>query len=150
MKNGKQSKRIRVSTLITVLAIALTVVAMASVYGFVRTRMDKIIHESTTNSMETMVMEKATIVEKDILDAERYLTAYSRSSDVINLLKNPEDADAVANAQEYTERFSRDKLNLEGIYSSTWQTQILAHTDVSYKGMITRKDPEPLNLLHTK
>ncbi|MDD6327126.1 MAG: PDC sensor domain-containing protein [Lachnospiraceae bacterium] len=63
-----------------------------------------------------------------------------------DLLKHPTDTQAIQAAQAYTENFSADVANLEGLYISEWNTHVLAHTNPAVVGITTRKD-DPLKAL---
>ena len=106
------------------------------------------IRENTIDSMTTTVMERATIVEKYIQEAEAYLTAYSRAGEIVNLLKDPTNVECQKLAQSYTEKYSGDRKNLEGIYVSEWDTHVLAHTNAGVVGIVTRTG-DPLKALQT-
>ena len=128
--------------------VLLQVLVMGVVFKFVEMTITKNIKESTIETMETLVQERSKMIENYIVETESYLTAYSRSSDVMDLLKNPQDPAAFAKAQKYTEQFSADRESLEGIYIGDWNTHVLAHTNASVVGITTRKD-EALTSLQT-
>lgn len=132
MKN--KSLRIIVTILIS------QILVMSAVYIFVDVSISSNIKDSTIESMETIVQERSLIIENYILEIENYLTAFSRSSDIIDLLKNPEDAKATAQAQLYTETYSKDREYLDGIYASEWDSHVLTHTNPNVVGIYTRKD----------
>lgn len=57
-------------------------------------------------------------------------------------MKNPTGLAQTQRAQKYTEVFSADIANLEGLYISEWNTHVLAHTNAAVVGIITREgDP---------
>lgn len=94
---------------------------------------------STINSMRTIVEERSQIIRNYVQEAERTLTAYGRAGEILDILKHPDDPDAVAAAQAYTEKFSNDIPNLEGLYASEWNTHVLAHTNPAVVGITTRE-----------
>ena len=63
-----------------------------------------------------------------------------------DLLLNTEDMEKVKAAQAYTEYFSKDISNLDGIYTSNWETKVLTHTNPDVPG-ITMREGEPLKQL---
>ena len=131
-----KSKSLRIVVIILIVQI----IVMSAVCIFVDASITSNMKNSTIRSMETMVQERSQIIENYMLETENYLTAYSRSSDILNLLENPGDPQAVAQAQSYTEIFSKDREYLEGIYASEWDTHVLAHTNPAVVGIVTRKD----------
>lgn len=134
-----KKREIKISVLITVLIIALQLVVLVILYGFVSYSNTRNIRQNTVDSMKTMVEERSMIIENYVKERERYLTAYSRAGEVRELLKNPTDAAAVEAAQKYTETYSADMENLEGIYTSEWNTHVLAHTNPNVVGITTRE-----------
>ncbi|MBR2407431.1 MAG: methyl-accepting chemotaxis protein [Lachnospiraceae bacterium] len=131
-------RKIKVSWLITVLLLVIQTVALVVVFLFVNGAITKNIRENTVASMKTMVEERSLIIENYVRETERYLTAYSRAGEIRDLLKNPTDPEAVAAAQKFTEVYSSDMENLEGIYASEWNTHVLAHTSAGVVGITTR------------
>ena len=147
MKTMKRDKKIKVSYIVAALIMIVQLVVMSVFYLFVNTQLTENIRQNTINNMTTTVMGRATIVEKYMGEAEAYLLAFSRAGEITNLLKDPTDTEAQKLAQAYTEKYSGDRMNLEGIYSSEWTTHILTHTDPGVVGIITRKDEEPRKFL---
>lgn len=95
--------------------------------------------QSTVNNMENTVQERSQIIENYVNEVEGMLTAYSRAGEIREILLNPTDEAVTARAQAYTEKFSADIENLEGIYVSEWDTHVLAHTNAAVVGITTRE-----------
>lgn len=139
-------KRIKLSFFITVLIILIQSITLLLLYGSVSKSVTDNIRNATIDSMQTMVKERSIIIEDYVIEKEKSLTAYSRAGEIKNLLQNPNDKAAVEAAQKYTEEFSKDMENLEGIYTSGWDTHVLAHTNPDVVGIRTREG-EPLKKL---
>ncbi len=139
-------RKIKVSWLITALLLVIQTVALVAVYVFVSGALTRNIRENTLANMRTIVEERSLLIENYVRETERYLTAYSRAGEINDLLKNPTDPEAVAAAQKFTEVFSADMENLEGIYASEWNTHVLAHTNAGVVGITTRTG-DPLKAL---
>ncbi len=122
--------------IISMLAMQIVVMTVLSI--MVIQSITKDTRESTINSMKTIVQERSQIIMNYVKEAEGTLTAYSRAGEVLDIMKNPEDPAAVAAAQSYTEKFSGDVDNLEGLYASEWDTHVLAHTNAAVVGITTR------------
>ena len=101
---------------------------------------------TAVNNMKTITQERAQIVSNYVKQTESVLTSYSRAGEITALLKAPTDEKAVAAAQKYTEVFSADIDNLEGLYASEWNSHVLAHTTAAVVGMTTRTG-DPLKAL---
>ena len=102
--------------------------------------------KNITDNLETVVEERSEIIKNYVKETEKTLTAYSRAGEILNLLQNPTDEEAFAKAQEYTETFSADVENLEGLYASEWNTHVLTHTNAKVVGITTREG-DPLKAL---
>ena len=116
------------------------ILVMSAVYMFVVLSVSSNIKNSTISSMENISQERSIIIQNYIQTLEQSLTSFSRSSDVMNLLKNPADPVATAQAQAYTETFSKDIPYVDGIYISEWDSHVLTHTNIDVVGIYTRKD----------
>ena len=141
-----KKKSVGIVTIMVLAQAALMLVVFLLVYIFMNSAMSSNIRSSVIESMETIVQERSQIIENYVTEAENYLTAYSRAGEITDLLLHPTDADAVAKAQTYTEVFSGDRENLEGIYASEWNTHVLAHTNAAVVGITTREG-DPLKAL---
>lgn len=134
------------STKITACILTVQIVVMAAMVLFIGNAITNNTRKSTTNNMETVVEERSRIIENYVQEVEQTLTAYSRAGEILDVLKNPSDEAAVAAAQAYTEKFSADVSNLEGLYVSEWNTHVLAHTNAAVVGITTREG-DPLKAL---
>lgn len=142
-----KKRKIKVSYLITALIITVQIIALILLYVFVGNALTGRIKDSTKDSMKTIVTDRSTIIEDYIEKVEGLVTAYSRAGEIAAIQKNPTDAKAYAAAQKFTEKYSADLDNLEGIYASEWNTHVLTHTSEKVVGITTRKDPGPLKAL---
>lgn len=134
-----KEKNIKVSYLITALILTLQIVVLAILYFFVSGQLTNNIRNNTISSMQTIVTERSQLIENYINQVESTLTAYSRAGEIAQLQKNPTSEAAFKAAQAYTEKFSADIENLEGIYASEWDTHVLTHTNAPVVGITTRK-----------
>ena len=103
--------------------------------------------KNSINHMMTITNERADIILNYVHSAEKTLTYYSKAGQITDLLESPTNESAVAKAQAYTEDYSADIENLEGIYASEWNTHVLAHTNKNVVGMTTRKEEASLKQL---
>lgn len=142
MKKGKMG----LGTKITICVLIMQTVVMGAMVLFVGNAITNNTKKNTTNNMETVVEERSRIIENYVQEMEDILTAYSRAGEIQAILKNPTDSAAQAAAQAYTEKFSADVENLDGLYPSEWDTHVLAHTNAAVVGIYTREG-EPLKAL---
>ena len=137
----KQAKSTANRILIIELVIMILLLLIVTTIVSNRTR------QSALEHMATVTDERSIIVSNYIQRAEAALTAYSRSAQINNMLKSPDNQKLVQAAQKYTVAYSKDIPFLEGIYASKWSSEVLVHTNPNIAGMITRKTPESLQQL---
>lgn len=136
MKEKKSKISVKVSVYIAIMQI----VVMLCMFLFISFSVSESMKNATIENMKTISTDRAKIIEDYVQSSEEFLTAYSRAGEITNLLLNPDDDEAVAAAQKYTEVFSTDKEYLEGIYADEWNSRVLVHTNPAVPGMIMRKD----------
>lgn len=137
----KKQKKLQISLSQKIIAsmLAMQIVVMTVLSVFVVYIITKDTRNSTINSMKTIVQERSQIIKNYVNEAEGTLTAYGRAGEILAVMQNPKDAGIVAAAQAYTEKFSGDVANLEGLYASEWDTHVLAHTNAQVVGITTRE-----------
>lgn len=123
---------------IVISMLAMQIVVMTILSFLVIQSITKDTRNSTINSLKTIVQERCQIIMNYVEEAEGTLTAYSRAGEILDIMQNPGDPAITAAAQEYTEKFSGDIDNLEGLYASEWDTHVLAHTNAGVVGITTR------------
>lgn len=139
MTKNNEKGRVKITFVVLLCIIITQVLGLSLLYGQVSKSITKEIKSSKINTMKTIVDERAQIIHNYVNETEGYLTAYSRAGEVMELLKNPTNQQTVAKAQKYTETFSADIENLEGLYVSNWNTTVLAHTNPQVVGITTRE-----------
>ena len=143
----KGTKKISTLNLILILQLVI-MIALSSIITITITRSTK---KNATEHMQTITDERAHIILNYVDNAEKTLTYFSEGYEVKQLLKRQEELgqttdilsdseskELVAAAQKYTEAFSADIANLEGLWIGSWETHCLAHTSAKTVGMTTR------------
>ena len=115
-------KQVKITYLIIALIIVVQTIVLSILYTVVSGSIENNMSQSTIASMQTMVKERSQIITNYVNETEHYLTAYSRAGEITDVLMHPTDTNAVAAAQKYTETFSADIPNLEGIYACEWNS----------------------------
>ena len=123
-----------------VIMIALVLVITKTVSSGTRLNAD--------DHMATITEERSHMIDSYVDSAEKMLSAYCRSGQIVDLLKNPDDKELQTKAQLFTEQYSKEIVDLEGIYASKWDTTVLTHTNALLIGNRTRKEEGPLKQLH--
>lgn len=90
----------------------------------------------------TAAVDRSNIIENYIGSTKDTLTGYLKASEITALPSDPSDTAAANAAQAYTEEYSKDISNLEGIYASSRDTKALTHTDKQHIGKVTRPDED--------
>lgn len=134
---GKTKISLAQKIIACVLTMQILIMVLLSIV--VITRMTSATKSITSNYMNTLTQERAEIVKNYVSKTEDILTAFSRAGEITALLKNPTDPAAIEAAQKYTEQFSADVANLEGLYVSEWNTHVLTHTNPAVVGITTRE-----------
>ena len=129
---GKKS----VSTINLILILQLII--MVVIFFLIAFTVNRSTRQNSLDHMSTITDERAHIIDSYVENAEKTLIYYSKAGQIKELLLHPNDKAAVDAAQKYTEDFSDDIENLEGIYVSEWNTHVLAHTNPDVVGMIAR------------
>ncbi len=141
-----RTTKITLGQKITVSVMVMQIIVILLLSAFVTSSTTAGTKETAINNMEAITQERAQIVRNYVKETENTLTAYSRAGEITALLKKPTDAAATTAAQKYTETFSGDVANLEGLYASEWNTHVLAHTNAAVVGITTREG-DPLKAL---
>lgn len=130
--NGRK----KISTLNLILIVQLVIMIILSMV------ITKTISRTTKNNsiehMLTITDERATIIQNYVINAEKTLTYYSKAEQVTNLLSDTENPEYIEKAQKFTEDYSAEIDNVEGLWIGTWETKCIAHTNKESVGMVTR------------
>ena len=142
-KKGKQKKLSPITwILIGVLAV------MALLIAFMTVSVSKITARNAQGNMQTVAAERAKVIKDYVVWAEDTLKNFSYASDVKNLLLNPDDPEALKQAQQYTTDFAAGIDDLEGLYIADWDSKTLTHSNLETVGVVIREG-ERLDQLHT-
>lgn len=148
-KNMNADKKIcRLGLRITTAVLIVQFIVFTVLFVFINSSVSASAHDNAVNNMQTAALDRSEIISNYIRSTEDSLTAYLKAGQIYDLLRDPSNGEYVAEAQKYTEIFSKDVINLEGIYASSWDTTTLTHTNPSVVGKVTRPDEERRKPLH--
>lgn len=108
---NRHSMKIKIST--TVMAVQLVVFVI--LIFFIDSSVTDFAGKNAVNTMETAALDRAELIKNHIDSAEDTLTSYLKAGEIYDLLSDPDNEEYIAAAQVYTDRFSADVDNLEGI-----------------------------------
>lgn len=143
----KKKKALNISTKVSGAIAVCELICLLIIFLVVNSNISSVLKGNAVSSMDRMSVDRAQIIEDYVADAEEYTIAYSKSPELAELMRDPENEEKFAAAQAYTEKYSAGRAYLEGIYASEWNTHVLTHTAAGVVGITTRKDPGPLKQL---
>lgn len=144
----KKAKRFGLDFRITVTLFVIQLIVFTVLFLLINNSVSSSSYQNAVNNMQTASKDRSEIIENYIQSAEDTLTAYLKAQQIYDVLSNPDDAGKVTAAQKYTENFSKDIDSLEGIYVSSWDTTVRAHTNSQVAGTVTRTDEDKRAQLH--
>lgn len=139
MKNKKQGKNMTLGQKIIVSILVMQMLVMIFLSVMVIIGVTDNVRSTAIDNMQTIVQERSQIVDNYVQESEMILSSYGKAGEILAVMKKPDDADATRAAQAYTEAFSADINNLEGLYASEWNTHVLVHTNKAVVGITTRE-----------
>ncbi len=140
MKEKKsKSKSINMRTILMIFAL-LPMVITSVILSLILTRTSgNELKTSTRNSMLSLIKQTGVAFDFTTEINERILEDFTTSPIVIELLKNPNNADLTAKAQEYTVDFFNNLDGWEGIYIADWDSKVLTHPSEAVVGKVMRE-----------
>ncbi|MCH5193538.1 MAG: methyl-accepting chemotaxis protein [Oscillospiraceae bacterium] len=144
----KKNSISKIGLRVTLSVLIAQVIVFTVLFLFINVSVTASSKENAVNSMQTAAIDRSEIISNYITSTEDSLTAYLQAGQIYDLLQNQDDAGYTAAAQRYTEGYSSHLSNLEGIYASSWGTQVLTHTNAQVVGMVTRPDESKQKALH--
>lgn len=132
-------KNVKIATKTSIFITIVLVVGFLGLWKVIDIRMTNVVEKQITNQMTDAVKSRTYIIDKYVKEAEEYMIAFAKSDEVRNVLKNPNDKNVVARAQQYTVDFAKVKGIFEGLYIAKPETYVLTHTSDKAIGITTRK-----------
>lgn len=132
------TKNRKMSTMIALGAIMIAVVCMGILYLISSRSTSTAMERAAMNNMKTAMNIQTGIMKQFVEFSELAMKEYGSAEEIKNLLKHPDDSECVRVAQAYTERYYANLTSWEGVYTSNWNTTVLAHSSPGAVGMTTR------------
>lgn len=145
---GTNNRICKIGIKVTLAVLVVQLAVFMLLFLIVNSSLTGAMTSSAKSNFKTAAADRSEIIESYIRSTEDTLTAYLKAEQIYNLLSDPENPVYVAAAQKYTENFSNDLSDLEGIYASSWDTKTLTHTNPAVIGLATRPDEDRRKLLH--
>lgn len=121
MKNRKISQRI------AILVGIVEIVAMAALFIITNHNVTKVLETKAFKDMDVMAKDRAQLVETYIRGYCDYIDGYSKSREIIEVLKHPDDPEYIQRSRDYTDLYASGHDYMEGLYVAQWDTYVLAH-----------------------
>lgn len=129
----------KLATRMSIITTVITFAGLFLLWLIVSSRISYMVENNITNQMIDAVESRASIINDYVTSAEEYMVAFALSSEVHDLLANPQDPALLQKSQKYTEDFAAVKGIFEGLYIATPDTYVLTHTSQGAIGITTRK-----------
>ena len=139
-------KNLKMSTTITIAITIVVTICMVLLYIIANRSMLSMLKNSELDTMHNSLHAQTSIIEEYVTHQEDKLISFSKSPEVMALLKDTENPEKQKIAQAYTEKFYAGLSNWEGLYVGEWNTHIITHFNPDIVGMVTREG-EPLKQL---
>lgn len=133
MKNRKMS------TTITMTIFMVITICISLLYIIANKRMTTIMKKSEMEALRNSLNVETSIIEEYIYHQEDLLVAFSNESEVVEFLKDPDNEEKRVIAQKHTEEYYSRLKNWEGLYIGEWNTHVIAHSNETIVGMVTRE-----------
>lgn len=125
-------KNLKIAVKFSIMTTVVLVVGFFTLWKIIDSRMTEAVDEQISNQMFDAVESRTYIINDYVKSAEEYMIAFSQSNEVKQALNNPEDAQIIKVAQQFTEDFANVKGYFEGIYIATPESYVLTHSNPSF------------------
>ena len=139
---NEKSKVCKVGLHISLMVLVVQAVVFLILFLLINGSVSGSAKNNAVNTLEMSSLDRSEIIVDYIDAAGDSLNAYLKADQIKNLISDPQNQDYVNIAQAYTEEFSADIPNLEGIFVSTvnmsdMTSLTLVHTNPQYVGSVT-------------
>ena len=139
-------KNLKLRTILTAAILLINTLCISLLYIIANSSLTTSMKRSELDNLHSTLKAETKIIEEYVYHQEYLLNTFSKSPEVVEFLKNPDDENKRLAAQKCTEEYYSSLDNWEGLYIGEWNTHVIAHSDTAYVGMVTREG-EPLKEL---
>ncbi len=119
-------KNMRLAVRISCIVIFILTLGLVVLWQAVNVKVSSLMKEQILGEMNDAVKTRSEIVEQYVQSAESYVIGYAQSLELKEALLNPDDSNAAADAQSYTESYAKVNKNLENVYLADYNSTVLA------------------------
>lgn len=135
-------KNLKMGIVICICIGLVSLLCMTGFYLVLRNSVSNAVEKQAEDNMLTVIDGQTELIDLFVKDSETLMREYASADEIKALIKSPDDEKAVKRAQTYTEKYYSQLNKWEGVYLSDWDTKVLAHSNPSAVGMVTRKGDE--------
>ena len=136
-QKGKGKLNIYLTLILFALIPMITGIAVSLVINLKEA--SKELKQVTNNSLLALVESVGEGMDTYFETNEAVVRTFATATEVKDCLKNPDDAETQAAAQEYTKEFFSQLDGWEGIYISTWESEVKTHPNEGVIGLVMRE-----------
>lgn len=118
-------KNLKLATKISVIVICILTVGLAVLWKSMDASVSSMMEKQILENMNEAAKTRGEITQQYVEAAEAYLLGYGQSVALKEALLNPDDADIIAKAQDYTKNYGAVNGNLENIYLANYESTVL-------------------------
>ncbi len=141
-------KRLLNNITLTFVSFFIILVITGVLIGKMTAKTSSLAKERAVTGIHTTLESRAHTVEEYFAHQEDLLKQYSMLPDIKKLLKDGDD-ESRRFVQSYTRNLFGSLENWEGLYVSDPTTKVLAHSDYSFVGMLTRDEDSARELVNS-
>ena len=119
-------KNIKIAIKISIFSISILIVGLFGLWLAANQQMSKMMKASIVQQLVHSVETQAEIVRAYVDTAEMYLIGYAQAPIMTETLKSPQNTQAAAKLQEYTDTYAAIRNDLENIYVADYGSTVIA------------------------
>lgn len=126
-QSNKSKSKLNMRLTVVLFALIPMLIAVLAVSIVQITTSSKEMKSATRNSMVSVIQGTGQAFDSATQNSKVIMDAFSKAPVIQNALHNPDDAEAMAAAEDYTVNFFGTLDGFEGIYLADWNSVVLTH-----------------------
>jgi len=138
-KNKKFTGKLGIRVALLMLAVIPLLISVVSISLIFSISISKELEKSTEHAMQSLIEKTGEAFDYATERNEETLYDYAQVPIIKEALQHPENKKVVAQAQAYTEDIYGKLEGWEGIYTASWDTQLITHNNKEVVGKVMRE-----------
>ena len=138
-KTNKSGAKLNIYLTLVLFALIPMIVSIVALLTINIVESSKELKGLTNNSMLTVIDNIGEGIDTYFETSEEIVRTFAMSPEVIECAKDPTNPDVKAKAQQYTLDFFGQLEGFEGLYVSTWDSEVLTHPNEGVIGLVMRE-----------